>query len=94
MGAGGIGIRCLLIMAADLMNHGAVYLIKPVKGPRDGGRLLQAGAIGLDSRRFVTHVGAQIETGKDPFTDAAIPGGRQRPDTRRGWPVGFDPFHL
>ncbi len=94
MGAGGIGIRRLLIMAADWMDHGAVHLIEPVEGPRDGCHLLQPGPVSLDSRRFVTHMGAQIETGKDPFTDAAIPGGRQRPDTRRGWPVGFDPFHL
>ena len=75
MGAGSIGIRRTAIVAADGMNHGAVHLIEPVEGPRDGGRLLQASAIGLDSHRFIPHVGAQIETGKDPFANTTIPGG-------------------
>ena len=68
--------------------------VRALSTTRDGGRLLQAGAIGLDSRRFVTHLGAQIEAGKDPFTDATIPGGRQGSDVGRCRPIGFDPFHL
>jgi hypothetical protein len=94
MGASRIGIRHGIILVADRMNDGTVHLIEPVKGAGDPGYLLQAGTIGLDPRWRVPHMGAQIETGEHPFTLAAIPGGRQGSDASRGWPVGFDPFHL
>lgn len=94
MRTGGIGIRYALITVAHRMDGDAMYLVEPVESAGDPRHLLQSGAVGLDPGRCIAHMGPEVQTSKDPFADAAVPGGRESPDIARCGPVGCDPVHL